>query len=88
MEFTYDSPHLDSGFPGHIIVNSTYLLGPLGELVMEWQAVMEGEVDGFETPINLCNHAYWNLSGDFSEPTVADHLLELNSDKVFRFDQF
>ena len=55
---------------------------------MEWSAVMQGEVDGFETPINLCNHAYWNLSGDFSEPTVADHLLELKSDKVFRFNQF
>lgn len=55
---------------------------------MEWSAVMQGEVDGFQTPINLCNHAYWNLSGDFLEPTIADHLLEVKSDKVFRFNQF
>lgn len=88
VEFTYDSPHLDSGFPGHLVVTSTYLLGPSGELVLEWGAVMLGEQDGFETPINLCNHAYWNLSGDFCEPTIADHLLQVSSDKVFRFNQF
>lgn len=40
VEFTYDSPHLDSGFPGHLIVTSTYLIGPEGELVMEWGATM------------------------------------------------
>lgn len=55
---------------------------------MEWGAIMQDESDGFETPINLCNHAYWNLSGDFSETTVSDHLLKVESDKVFRFNQF
>lgn len=49
---------------------------------------MIGEVDGFSSPINLCNHAYWNLSGNFIEPTVADHILELSADKVFRFNKF
>jgi len=69
-------------------VTSTYLLGPQGELAMEWGAVMHDEVDGLETPINLCNHAYWNLSGDFAEPTVANHRLQVNSDKVFRYNEF
>jgi aldose 1-epimerase len=55
---------------------------------MEWGATMHDEVDGFETPINLCNHAYWNLSGDFSEPTIGDHFLQVKSDKVFRFNEF
>lgn len=55
---------------------------------MEWGAVMHDEVDGLETPINLCNHAYWNLSGDFAEPTVADHRLQVNSDKVLRYNEF
>jgi galactose mutarotase-like enzyme len=54
---------------------------------MQWGAVMQNEVDGFETPINLCNHAYWNLSGDFAESTIADHLISLNSDRVFRFNE-
>ena len=55
---------------------------------MEWAAVMHEQADGFETPINLCNHAYWNLSGDFAEKTVGDHLLQLSADKVFRFNQY
>ena len=67
-------------------MTSTYLLGPNAELAMEWHAVMQDQLDGFETPINLCNHAYWNLSGDFAEKTVGNHLLKLNSEKVFRFN--
>lgn len=29
------------------------------------------------TPVNICNHAYWNLSGDFAQPTIGDHDLQL-----------
>ena len=88
VEFVYESDHMESGFPGKLTVTSTYLLGPQGELVMEWAAVMHEQADGFETPINLCNHAYWNLSGDFAEKNVGDHLLQLSADKVFRFNQY
>jgi len=39
------------------------------------------------TPINLCNHTYWNLSGDFKEPTIADHKLYLkNSSKLMELN--
>lgn len=43
--------------------------------------------EGTETPINLTNHAYWNLSGDFKELTIGDHELELNCSKVLEFDK-
>lgn len=29
------------------------------------------------TPVNLTNHAYWNLSGDFQQPTIVDHHMKL-----------
>lgn len=40
------------------------------------------------TPINICNHTYWNISGDFEEPTITDHLLHLpNSSKLMELDE-
>lgn len=55
---------MDQGFPGEVIVYSYYLLSEDNKLVMKWEATME-DSDGVETPINLTNHTYWNLSGDF-----------------------
>lgn len=45
---------------------------------MKWEATMEDQ-EGVETPINLTNHTYWNLSGDFKDSTIANHTLQLNS---------
>ena len=28
------------------------------------------------TPINICNHTYWNLSGNLKAP-IAGHILQL-----------
>lgn len=38
------------------------------------------------TPINLTNHAYWNLSGDFKQATIADHQMKLNCSTYTPFD--
>jgi galactose mutarotase-like enzyme len=54
---------------------------------MKWEAIMQDQ-DGMETPINLCNHAYWNLSGDFSENTVENHTLQLEASRVLEFDKY
>ena len=39
------------------------------------------------TPMNICNHAYWNLSGDFKEKTIENHTLALNCDKYMELDE-
>ena len=49
-------------------------------MIMIWQAEMADE--NAQTPINLTNHAYWNLSGDFSDSTIASHKLKLNCSNV------
>jgi len=80
------SPHLEMGFPGEITISSSYLLTNDNQLIMKWKASMQGQ-DGLQTPINLCNHAYWNLSGDFKERSIADHQLCLNASRVLEFGQ-
>jgi aldose 1-epimerase len=52
---------------------------------MTWEATLK-EDHGVETPINLTNHAYWNLSGDFAEPTVSEHTLMLKAARILDCD--
>ena len=49
---------------------------------MVWEAEAVGDDPSKKTPINLTNHAYWNLSGDFKEATIADHHLNLGCSKM------
>ena len=67
---TLDSPDGEEGYPGHVTVKVTYTLLENG-LEISYEA--ESDQD---TPCNLTNHAYFNLSGHTC-PTVADHLTTL-----------
>ncbi len=52
------SPDGDQGFPGRLSVTVTITLTDANELLFEYYA----ESDAV-TPVNLTNHAYWNLAG-------------------------
>lgn len=54
---TLDSPDGEEGYPGHLTVRVTYTLTEEG-LTLRYEA----ETDA-DTPLNLTNHAYFNLSG-------------------------
>jgi len=41
---------------------------------MRWSAENTDQ-NGLATPLNLCNHAYFNLSGNFRENTIGKHIL-------------
>lgn len=75
----------EMGFPGEVAISATYLVSEDNKLVMKWSASLLG-VGDTETPINLTNHAYWNLSGDFQESSIKDHTLQLNASKVLEFN--
>lgn len=86
VEFTYASENMDQGFPGNLSAKATYLVSNEDELVMTWEAILEGEPN-LSTPVNLCNHAYWNISGDFAMPTIGDHFLQISANEILQFDK-
>lgn len=64
---TLDSPDGEEGYPGHVAIRVTYTLTEQG-LTLRYEARTDGD-----TPINLTNHAYFNLSGH-GAGSVGDHV--------------
>ena len=71
----YTSKDGEEGYPGTLQVKVIYSLNDKNELKIEYYA----ETDK-KTPVNLTNHAYWNLKGAGSG-TIRDHQLTLNCSK-------
>ena len=77
--FELESPDGAGGFPGNVLLSVEYRL--VGNVL---QITQRGETDT-PTPLNLTNHAYWNLSG--SNASASEHELQISSDKVIPFDK-
>ncbi len=73
--FSYHSPDGEEGYPGNLDVTVTYQLNDQNELIINYSAVTDQA-----TPVNLTNHAYFNLSAGADE-TILDHNLQLNADR-------
>lgn len=65
---TLDSPDEDEGYPGHLKVKVTYRLDK-STLELRYQATTDRD-----TPCNLTNHSYFNLSGHDSGPVLDQEL--------------
>ena len=59
--FCIRSPHLEGGYPGNLIITAKYYLDSEGALHIEYRARSDRN-----TALNLSNHIYFNLSGDFT----------------------
>ncbi|GAO27853.1 aldose epimerase family protein [Geofilum rubicundum] len=68
------SPDNDEGYPGNLEVSITYQLTDDHELIMEYYA----ETDQ-ATPVNLTNHAYFNLSGQSGD--ILNHEVMIMADQ-------
>jgi len=68
VTFGVRSPDGADGYPGTLDVLVTYLLTEDDELVIRYRATTDRP-----TPVNLTNHAYWNLGGAVEEHELVLH---------------
>ncbi len=75
LKLTYKSKDGEEGFPGNIDIEVVYTLTEDDMLTIQYTATTDKA-----TPINLTNHAYFNLSGE-KEATILNHELIIDADK-------
>ena len=81
--FAYLSIDGEEGYPGELSVTVEYSLNTENELVITYEAETTKA-----TPINLTNHAYWNLRGTSSGGvSVEDQHLRLFCDQYLPVDE-
>jgi aldose 1-epimerase len=81
VAFKYTSPDGEEGYPGNLDITVRYVVpNDENRLVINYSAKTDKA-----TPVNLTNHAYFNLGGEGSA-TVLDHVLKLNADKYTPVD--
>ena len=71
VTFFMDSPDGDQGYPGHVQLSASYTLTEDDEVVLDYAAQTDAD-----TPVNIANHAYFNLNGQGSGD-ILGHTLKL-----------
>jgi aldose 1-epimerase len=80
IEMTRLSPDGDQNFPGNVAAKVTFLLTDDNAIDINCEATTDKT-----TIINMCNHSYFNLSGDPTN-TVLDNVLYINADNFTPVD--
>ncbi len=80
IELTRFSPDGDQNFPGNVTAKVTFKLTEDNAIDINFEATTDKK-----TVINMCNHSYFNLSGDASK-AITDDMLYINADKYTPVD--
>eukprot|EP00095_Tigriopus_kingsejongensis_P007379 maker-scaffold37_size504123-snap-gene-4.15 protein:Tk07379 transcript:maker-scaffold37_size504123-snap-gene-4.15-mRNA-1 annotation:"aldose 1-epimerase" len=78
VAFTHLSPDGDNKYPGDLLINVTYTLTKDNAVKIRYLAMANQA-----TPVNLSNHAYFNLGGHQSgSQSLFEHRVQFNADHV------
>lgn len=81
LVLTYLSEDGEEGYPGNLNVTVTYSLNNKNELTVEYSAITDAA-----TVFNPTQHAYFNLTGDFSKD-ILNHEVYINADYYLPVDE-
>ena len=80
VRMTLVSADGDEGYPGEVTAQVVYKLDDHDNLEIDYHVTTTAP-----TPVNLANHAYFNLTGDPAN-TVLDHVVTINADRFTPVD--
>jgi len=80
LKLSYYSADMEEGFPGNLKTTVTYTLHCNNSLDVLYEATTDKP-----TVINLTQHSYFNLSGNFSQ-LIENHEVEIDADKFVPVD--
>ncbi len=81
LQFSRISLDKEEGYPGNLKVSVTYNLSDANELYIIYNAVSDQD-----TPINLTNHAYFNLDGEQSGD-ILGHTIQILGSRFLENDE-
>ncbi|MGO4918079.1 aldose epimerase family protein [Maribacter spongiicola] len=81
LKLSYLSKDMEEGFPGNLNTMVTYTLNKDNSLDILYEATTDKT-----TVVNLTQHSYFNLSGNFSQ-TIVDHKVEIDADQFVPVDR-